>query len=108
MIEVIMNLKKTLFVRRIVGASMQPALEPGQQILATSLLSRIHPGQIVIISHDGKEKVKRVERVNDDMRQVFVIGDNLASSTDSRHFGWLSYDNVIAKVILPNKNLHKE
>lgn len=101
------RLKQLLIVRRIVGASMQPALESGQQILATSLLRHIHPGQIVIINHHGKEKVKRVERVNDDKRQVFVIGDNLAASTDSRHFGWLGYDNVVAKVILPNKNLHK-
>jgi hypothetical protein len=85
---------------------MEPNLTSGQLIVATGAFRKIHPGQVVIVEHDGKEKVKRVERVDDSKQRVFVIGDNLASSTDSRHFGWLKYADVIGRVVYPNKNLH--
>jgi phage repressor protein C with HTH and peptisase S24 domain len=96
------KLKKLRLIlpRRVVGASMSPKLEPGQVLLATALFRRIHPGEVVIIDHDGKEKVKRVEEVQGD--KIFVIGDNLSESTDSRHFGWLSRDEVVARVFWPN------
>jgi phage repressor protein C with HTH and peptisase S24 domain len=80
---------------------MAPKLRPGQLIAATPLFRHLHPGQVVIIEHDGKEKVKRIERVADD--KVFVIGDNLQLSTDSRQFGWLNLDQVIARVFWPKK-----
>lgn len=100
-------MRKPLLVREIVGDSMLPNFARGQRIVASGWFKKIHPGQVVIINHDGREKVKRVERINDEKREVFVIGDNLSASTDGRHFGWLDYDNVVAKVIFPNKNLHK-
>ncbi|MGH7237676.1 MAG: S26 family signal peptidase [Candidatus Saccharimonadales bacterium] len=87
---------------------MVPNLEAGQKIIATSLFRRVSPGQVIIVTHLGKEKVKRVERVDDEEQKVFVIGDNLSASTDSRHFGWLNYDNIIGKVIWPDSNLHKD
>ena len=79
---------------------MSPKLRPGQILLATPLFRRLHPGQVVIINHDGRQKVKRIERIEQD--KVFVIGDNLRASTDSRHFGWLEPRQVIARVIWPN------
>jgi type IV secretory pathway protease TraF len=79
---------------------MSPKLEPGQVLLATSWFRRVHAGEVVIIDHEGKEKVKRIEEVNGD--KVFVIGDNLKASTDSRHFGWLEKDEIVARVIWPN------
>lgn len=86
---------------------MEPSFTNRQIIIASGWFRAVHPGQVIIINHSGREKVKRIERIDDDKRQVFVIGDNLAASTDSRHFGWQNYDNIIAKVIYPNKNLHK-
>jgi phage repressor protein C with HTH and peptisase S24 domain len=91
---------KLIQPRRVVGASMCPKLQPGQVLLATPLFRRIQPGEVVIIDHDGKEKVKRVEEVQGD--RVFVIGDNLSASTDSRHFGWLRREEVVARVFWPN------
>jgi hypothetical protein len=79
---------------------MSPKLHPGQVLLATPFFRRLHPGQVVIIYHAGRQKVKRIERIDDD--KIFVIGDNLAASTDSRHFGWLEPRQVIARVIWPN------
>lgn len=79
---------------------MSPKLYPGQILLATPFFHRLHPGQVVIINHAGKQKVKRIERIDAD--KIFVIGDNLAASTDSRHFGWLEDRQVIARVFWPN------
>jgi len=86
-------------IRRVVGNSMAPKLPKGTLILATKLFRRLHPGEVVIVKHDDKEKVKRIERVEND--KVFVVGDNLAASTDSRHFGWLTRDQVVGHVIWP-------
>lgn len=101
-------MRKPLLIRKIVGDSMLPNFERGRNIIASGWFIKVHPGQVVIIAHNSKEIIKRIEKVDDDKRRVFVIGDNLQSSTDSRHFGWLDYDNIIGKVIYPNKNLHKE
>jgi hypothetical protein len=80
---------------------MSPKLNPGQLLLATPLFRRLHPGQVVIVDHDGREKVKRIERIDEDKDRVFVIGDNLEASTDSRHFGWLDPQQIVARVIWP-------
>lgn len=88
-----------ILIRRVVGGSMSPKLSPGQLLLATTLFRRLRPGQVIIIEHEGQQKVKRIERITND--KVFVIGDNLVASTDSRHFGWLSSHQIVALVFWP-------
>ena len=77
--------------------SMQPTLQPGQLVLATGWFSGLRPGDVVIMRHEGIEKIKRISQVR--LGEVFVVGDNQAASTDSRDFGWLSTRLVIAKVL---------
>ena len=92
-------MKKLWLLRRVVGASMEPMLSPGQLILATPLFRRLRPGQVVVLRKNSRELIKRIERLDSD--KIFVIGDNPDSSTDSRQFGWLDISTVIARVIRP-------
>jgi len=78
---------------------MLPALRPGQIVLARKRPARISLGDILIIRHDGLEKIKRVQRVSPG--RVFVVGDNAAYSTDSREFGWLENRAIVGKVCWP-------
>lgn len=63
----------------------------------------IKPLDVVIILHEGKEKVKRVHKVRGG--KLFVLGDNSELSTDSRDFGWLPMEAVTAKVIWPRAEI---
>lgn len=86
-------------LRRVTGESMLPALRPGQLVVARSFFRGVRPGDIVIIRHDGLEKIKRVQKVR--TREFYVVGDNSPQSTDSRSFGWLTQEQLLAKIIWP-------
>ncbi len=90
---------KLLIARRVVGASMQPRLAADHIVWASGLFKRVRAGDVVVLEHNGLEKIKRVEAVQDG--QLFVLGDNALASTDSRSFGWLDISAVIGKVIWP-------
>jgi len=90
---------KLLLVRRVVGESMTPCLKPGQLVIATSLFSRIQAGEVYIFRHQGLEKIKRLKIKDND--KLFFIGDNLSQSKDSRHFGLVDRQALLAKVIWP-------
>ena len=76
----------------------------GQIIIATGWVVA-RPLNVVILGHDGLEKVKRIQEIV--KGKIFVVGDNLATSTDSRHFGWLTQDVIIATVIWPRRRTIK-
>ena len=78
---------------------MLPGLRPDHIVVATGVFRRLAPEQVVIVRHDGLEKIKRIQQVRDG--RVFVVGDNARASVDSRSFGWLPRQAVIAKVIWP-------
>lgn len=85
-------------IRRVVGASMLPSFRPGRIVFGWRP-RQVRPGDVVILLHDGLEKIKRVERI--DGSKVYVLGDNAAASTDSRQFGWLPVTSVKARVVWP-------
>lgn len=84
---------------------MAPRLRSGKIVLATPLRRRLKAGQVVILEHHGKEKIKRIERIDTTKHQLYVIGDNLSASSDSRHFGWIGQDAVRGRVFWP-RHLH--
>ena len=94
-----------VFMRRVVGKSMAPRLSSGKIVMATPLLRKLKPGQVVILEHNGKEKIKRIERIDPEKGQLYVIGDNLSASSDSRHFGWITQKAVRGRVFWP-RHLH--
>lgn len=79
------------------GNSMFPTLRPGQDVLSINWFVSPKKGDILVIKQDGKEMVKRVQKV--DGSKVFVIGDNEQKSTDSRHFGSITLDQIVGKIV---------
>lgn len=91
------KLRPPLVIRRVVGQSMLPTLPPGKLIIARGWFRTVKPQHIVVINHEGKEKIKRVYEIRGN--QLYVVGDNLGSSKDSRHFGWIDNSCIVAKVV---------
>lgn len=96
---------RLFLLRRVAGNSMAPALTPGTVVLGVRF-RRLRPGDIVIIRHGGMDKIKRVKLVEPE--RVFLIGDNLQASTDSRDFGWLDRKSILARAIWPPKRRTNE
>jgi phage repressor protein C with HTH and peptisase S24 domain len=78
---------------------MMPTLRPGTIVIATARTKRIAPGDVVVVRHEGLDKIKRIRHI--DERGVYVVGDNPRLSTDSRDFGWLEHSAVTGKVLWP-------
>jgi phage repressor protein C with HTH and peptisase S24 domain len=85
-------------MRRVSGNSMVPTLHDGQLVVGRQTRD-LAAGDVVIVSHNGLEKIKRIERHEGDL--VYLLGDNPAESTDSRSLGWLPAKTILAKVIWP-------
>jgi len=81
---------------KIVGHSMIPEFAPGERVLVR-YGAKYEVGDVVLIDFKERIDLKRISRIVND--QVFVEGDNLAVSIDSRHYGSVRSDRIIAKVI---------
>ena len=88
---------------QVSGASMQPTLSNGDTVLV-SPFAYLHAlpqvGDLVVIQHPERKlpMIKRVHHI-EGADKVYVRGDNSEVSTDSRHFGWVSPESIIGKVV---------
>lgn len=80
---------------------MYPNFIEGQIIIATKLI-KPKVGRVVIFSHDRLEKVKRIKSIKP--KGLYVVGDNLTQSTDSRHFGLVKRKDVVGTLMF-SKNM---
>ncbi len=55
-------------------------------------------GDLVVVLHGENKLIKRV--VDEQQNQIWLSGDNVKESNDSRFFGWVDKDQVLGKVIL--------
>lgn len=82
-----------------------PVLPPGTIVYGWRWFKQLKPGDVVIFLHNEKEKIKRIDKIENN--KVFLTGDHELASTDSRQFGWLDLDTIIAKVVWPHAPKHR-
>lgn len=88
---------------RVAGNSMLPFLLPGEEILIDpNAYNKSKPeiDDVIALVHPIEHNltiVKRIKDISEDSR-YFLTGDNLAASTDSRHWGAVSQEQIIGKV----------
>jgi signal peptidase I len=89
------------------GSSMEPAFRTGDRVLVNRLAYRRREpraGEVVVL-HDPERRghllLKRIAGVPDgfamEPSRVYVLGDNVAESRDSRSFGYVSREAIIGR-----------
>ncbi len=84
----------------IEGESMSPILNEGDLALV-NFQAELKEGDIILAHHPfekGSKLIKRIWKITPDGK-YFLIGDNLAKSTDSRNFGELPATDILGKVV---------
>ena len=85
-------------VRQVRGRSMEPTLKPGRLLIAAKRF-KLKQGSLVIAKSNGREIVKRVSDIKGS--KLFIVGDNVSHSSDSRTLGWFNRDQIVGKIIWP-------
>jgi signal peptidase I len=94
---------------RVEGDSMAPTLRAGSLVAVSPLRGDPTRGSIVVVRQpDGSEHLKRVAALpgewfvvrGDDLElrpsEYAVVGDNQAASRDSRHYGPVRLEDIVA------------
>lgn len=89
-----------LVVVRVDGDSMFPTLRNKWIYLALKTHKRPTPGKIYIYYNpQGVPVIKRLKYINEDNGLCYFLGDNSNNSIDSRHYGFIKEENIIAELI---------
>ena len=73
---------------------MMPAFRPGDHVL-TFNWGRIDPGDVVVFNLEGKNLIKRVDKIVDNC--LYISGDNKKQSSKMEP---VKKDQIVGKVIL--------
>ena len=86
----------------VYGDSMRPLFEPGDMLRVSvfvykTMRPRVGDAVVVRDPRTGRLILKRIKRLEG--AGYFVLGDNMAASTDSREFGVIHKHEIIGKVV---------
>jgi phage repressor protein C with HTH and peptisase S24 domain len=90
---------------RVEGDSMSPALRAGSLVAVSPLRGEPTRGSIVVVRRsDGAEHLKRLAALPGESfegrvlgpDEYAVLGDNRTASTDSRHYGPVRREDIVA------------
>lgn len=78
---------------------MTPTFRPKQVVLCYQ--TRVfREGQVVVAFVDGREVIKRIQKIQGS--KVWLVGDNLKESTDSRSYGSINDHYIEGVVFFPS------
>lgn len=87
---------KKYFPVRVMGNSMRPTILNGDFLLVQKTDS-YQIGELIVVQLDEQKLVKRV--VDETLDHIWLSGDNIKASDDSRKFGWIEKKYVIGRVL---------
>lgn len=79
------------------GTSMDPGIPEGSLVIYNRLAKSYEENDIVIAQVEGTSILKRIDMIEEG--RVYLLGDNLPESVDSRTFGWVEMEQIKGKVI---------
>lgn len=84
----------------VAGDSMEPTLSAGEWWLARRT-RRVAVGDVVVVRQPEQEDLLTVKRITRrEGARWWVEGDNSAHSRDSRHFGPVTEEAVLARLVI--------
>ncbi len=91
-----------VLIFRVTGKSMEPYAHEGDYAVSTRFFFKIRKGDVVVF-REPERSLTMIKRVTETRRstngeEYYVSGDNNARSTDSRAFGYIKKESIIAKV----------
>ncbi|MFY9326292.1 MAG: S26 family signal peptidase [Candidatus Nanopelagicales bacterium] len=81
---------------RVLGDSMRPTVLTGDFLMVKRTL-QYRIGDLVVVQLAEQQLVKRIVDAN--AEQVWLSGDNVKASDDSRKFGWIEKNQIVGKVL---------
>ena len=82
---------------------MAPRLRAGALVIAEPLdgAAVLRPGDVVVARRPDRPQLEIIKRIQaiDGNGAIFLVGDNPSSSTDSREFGPVSREQIVARVL---------